>query len=84
MTQNEFKVLKIGDRVYLPDKYNNKGKLISTEVLKIDRLFNKVEVLLGGKPKSYRYIRMKSGAVPISFVCGVSNYQAPPKFPFFL
>lgn len=54
MTIDAFKTLKKGDQVYFP---GNDRRLIGTQVLAIDHLFNKVTVLLGRKPYSYRYLR---------------------------
>lgn len=54
MTLNEFNNLKVKDRVYLRQQ---NGKYISTEVLKIDRYFKKLTVLLGRQSYSYKYIQ---------------------------
>lgn len=60
MSIEEFNNLKVGDRVQIPDKCS-KGQVISTEVLKIDRVFNKCIVILGGgKSLSYRRISINS------------------------
>lgn len=56
MTKTEFNNLKIGDRCYLRER---NGTYTSTEVLKIDKIFNKVVVLLHSAPVSYRYILKK-------------------------
>lgn len=64
MTTTQFKALRKGDRVLIPDAARGNRELLSTEVLGIDRLFGKVTVLLGRKPYSYRYVRVdgaKSG-----------------------
>jgi hypothetical protein len=61
MTIDAFKTLKKGDRVYIPSP-NGDRRLTSTEVLSIDRLFNKATVLLGRKPYSYRYLRKAPGS----------------------
>lgn len=54
MTLNEFNNLKVKDRVYLRQQ---NGKYLSTEVLKIDRYFKKLTVLLGRQSYSYKYIQ---------------------------
>lgn len=54
MTLNEFNNLKVKDRVFLHER---SGKYISTEVLKIDRYFKKLTVLLGRQSYSYKYIQ---------------------------
>jgi hypothetical protein len=56
MTLKEFNLLKVGDRCFLKS-YNK--TFTSTEVLKIDRMFKKIVVLLRNKPVSYRYIPLK-------------------------
>ena len=62
MTKQDFDKLKVGDRVILPGtRYRG---ITSTEVLKIDRVFNKLMVLLGGnKFLSYKYIQLKTDNV---------------------
>lgn len=72
MTINQFNNLKIGEIVYIPD-VNKKGKLFSTEVLQVDKFFGKITVLLGGKPLSYRYVKIKANR-EISFYCGTTTY----------
>lgn len=57
MTKAEFDKLKVGNAVYLPDKQNK--TFIGTEVTAIDRYFNKLDVLLGKKFYSYKYISRK-------------------------
>lgn len=54
MTLNQFNNLKVKDRVFLRGRDD---KYISTEVLKIDRYFKKLTVLLGRKSYSYKYIQ---------------------------
>ena len=54
MTKQQFSKLKVGDYVYLPG-----NRYTYTPILKIDRIFNKVSVLLGRKFYSYKYIPMK-------------------------
>ena len=76
MTIQEFNNLKVGDRVSIPDK-DRKGQVISTEVLKIDRIFKKVEVLLGGNRfLSYRYVQ-KNSKKPWSCIVGSCNPYKP-------
>jgi len=55
MTIEQFNSLKVNDLVYIPGAYE--GRFTGTQVLKIDRLFKKVTVLLGTKSYSYRYVR---------------------------
>lgn len=54
MTLKEFKNIKVGDLCYIPQTDN---KLLGTEVLKKDNIFNKLTVLLGRKSYSYKYVR---------------------------
>lgn len=70
MTLKQFKQLKIGDRVFLPDiRANNRKKFISTEVLKIDKLHKKISVLLGRRQfYSYKYIAKE---IPIKRESGI-------------
>ena len=65
----QFNSLKIGDRCYIPNA-NRKDMFISTEVLKIDRFFKKVTVLLGKKSYSYKYIRSNINSSKISYMVG--------------
>jgi hypothetical protein len=69
MTKQQFDKLKVGDSVYLKNTYNEFWT--GTEVLKIDRIFSKVEVLLGRRPYSYRYISVNKR--PASCFVGVCS-----------
>ena len=70
MTKEEFKNLKVRDTVYIPDK-NKPGKYFSTQVLKIDRYFNKVTVFFCKKPFSYKYPRKNIEPNRCSFMVGL-------------
>lgn len=78
MTKEQFKNLKVGDRVQIP---NRGGKtFMSTEVLEIDRYFKKVKVLLGGnKGLSYRYVR-KDPTILTTCMCGINKSNFSPLF----
>lgn len=69
MTKEEFKNLKIGDRCYLK-RWD--GRYDNSEVLKIDRIFNKLVVLLHSKPIHYSKIplKLKSNQKESGFVVG--------------
>ena len=73
MTIQEFTNLKVGDAVQIPDT-NRKGQVISTEVLKIDRIFKKCLVLLNSKFLSYRYVQ-KNSKKPSSCMVGTCKYE---------
>jgi hypothetical protein len=72
MTKEEFKNLKIGDRCYLKDDQKGQNEYISTEVLHIDRIFNKLVVLLRSKPIHYSKIplKLKTGQKKSGFAVG--------------
>lgn len=74
MTKEQFKKLKIGDTVYLPN-YKRQG-FTSTEVLKIDHVFNKVQVLLRNKFLSYRYFPLKVDFCKVTGMVGVVKQEA--------
>jgi hypothetical protein len=74
MKIQEFNKLKVGDRCYLPNTWK-RGTFISTEVLKIDHLFNKVVVLLHSKPVSYKYISIKQPIIgQVTSAVGTCKY----------
>ena len=80
MKLQHFNSLKVKDRVYLLHGME-KGKYLSTTVLKIDHFFKKITVLLGKKPYSYKYIQKE---VPIEkqsshMVRMCENYQMESK-----
>lgn len=79
MTKKEFDNLKVGDIVYIKNLHSE--DYMSSEVLKIDRIFNKLVALCGqlrnGKEfRSYRSVLKKcSGEVRMSVgTCKISNY----------
>ena len=72
MTIQEFKTLKVGDSIYLPNTWN-KNTYTYSQVLDIDHLFKKVTVLLGRKPYSYRYLPLKGKVA--SCAVGICKYN---------
>ncbi len=68
MKIKEFKSLKIGDSVYIPKGNYAVNEMMSTEVLGIDRVFNKIKVLCHSKPLSYRYVSYKTNKPVTLFV----------------
>jgi len=69
MTRQEFQNLKVGDNVWMPDSWK-RGYYISTEVIKIDKIFGKLEAVLSGCPKSYKWFSTKPKE-KISFTAGL-------------
>lgn len=69
MTKIEFENLKVGDVVYLRPKKHSRGT--GTEVLEIDRYFNKIKVLLGNGWLSYKYISKHTKNFEVSCFVGV-------------
>jgi hypothetical protein len=69
MTAQQFKTLKVGDRIYLPNSWK-RGTFTSSEVLKIDRIFGKVQVLLRNKFLSYKYFPSKVEPSKVSAFVG--------------
>lgn len=67
MTKEQFDKLKIGDRVYIP--HFKPGEVLSTEVLGIDRIFNRINVLCHSKTLSYRYVAVETRKF-VAFVVG--------------
>ncbi len=72
MKKLEFDKLKVGDCCYLRDK--NK-KYTMTQVLSIDRIYNKIIVILHSKPVSYKYIVKKLNNNQEFSGCVVGSYK---------
>lgn len=79
MTKKDFKNLKKGDTVYIPKAYSkDKKEFLTTQVIEIDRYFEKLQVILGKRKYSYKYVRksLKKDQFSRHF-CGMSTL--PPK-----
>lgn len=70
MTAKQFKVLKVGDTVYLRNNKWQTNGFTATEVLKIDRLFGKIQVLLRNQFLSYKYFPLKVDFFKVSAFVG--------------
>ena len=72
MTKEQFKKLKVGDSVavYCDGK---RDSTMGTEVLRIDRIFGKIDVLCKRPKLSYKYVLLKPTILPRCFVGTVKN-----------
>jgi len=72
MTIKEFNDLKIGDEIYLPDKYKE-GKFMSTEVLEIDKENKRIKAFLDSNKSRYytsvkRYVPFENISCSVGMV----------------
>ena len=67
MTKEEFKKLKVGNIVYF--RATKHQRSLCSEVMKIDRIFGKIEALCKNGPRSYKSVSRKR--IPTELFVGV-------------